>query len=141
MKSSVTTANATSVTSILCLAISDSSRSNGPEKFSRRTSNPGRVIPGAAVALASGSLRSGDVATVDQLAGQLAVVVGTGVIRRIGGDRLSGHRSIGELHRAGDHRLEDLGAEGLLYPGQHLSGVQGARIEHGGQDSVGVQAR
>src|SRR5690625_4481192 len=118
MKSSVTTANATSVTSILCLAISDSSRSNGPEEFSRRTWSPGRVLPGAAVELASGSLRSGDVATVDQLAGQLAVVVGTGATRRIGGDRLSGHRRTGELHRAAAHRLEALGAEGLLYPGQ-----------------------
>ena len=39
MKSSVTWCSATSVTSILCLPMSCSSRSNGPVKLSRRTVN------------------------------------------------------------------------------------------------------
>jgi hypothetical protein len=39
MKSSVTWCNATSVTSILCLPMSCSSRSNGPVKLSSRTVN------------------------------------------------------------------------------------------------------
>src|SRR5699024_8968433 len=98
MKSSVTTASATSVTSILCLAIRESSRSNGPVKFSSRTWNTGRsqtvsaawgsavataeTGPGAAVDGSAGLAgRSGDVATVDELASQLAVVVGALVVR------------------------------------------------------------
>ena len=46
MNSSVTLDSATSVMSSLCLAIRLSSRSNGPSKLSRRTSNAGRLVAG-----------------------------------------------------------------------------------------------
>src|SRR5699024_3033211 len=130
MKSSVTTANATSVTSILCAAISESSRSKGPVKFSSRTSKAG----GAAAV-------SGDVTTVDELPRQLPVVVRTRMVGGEGGDRFGGHGGIGELHRAGDHGAVHGISEVVPHAVQYLARMQGALVDHGRQNAVGVQFR
>ena len=90
MNSSVTLASAISVMSSLCLEISPSSRSNGPAKTSRCTSNgvlpPRRVITPPGVSSTRGGAElgrvglghgaSGRAAAGDELAGQLPVGLG-----------------------------------------------------------------
>src|SRR4051795_13156297 len=130
MNSSVTCASATSVMSSRCLEIRPRRRSNGPSNTSRCTSNGAErprpvsgVVSGAvsgvvsAVAGASGEAplsgpmggpeRSGGVAAGDELTGELTVGLGAGVRGGVGGDRLGGHRGVGELHGAADDRVED----------------------------------
>src|SRR5680860_1509840 len=125
MKSSVTRARATSVMSSWCLEISPSSRSNGPLKFSSRTSKG--TVPGAGAVLTADS---GCVTTGDQLAGQLAVRVGPGAGRGVAGDRLGRHGGVRELHGARDDGVEDLVPEGLHHPGDDLAAVQRAAVVH-----------
>src|SRR5215218_10159736 len=119
MNSSVTCASAIWVMSSWCLVISPSRRSNGPLKLSRWTWNvvvrstasppvgaaagPWRATAGAAVRAPS----SGDVATGDELSGQLPVRRRAGVGRRVRGDRLRGDGRVRELHRPADDRLQE----------------------------------
>src|SRR5690606_36636801 len=134
MNWSVTTASATSVTSSWCLAISESSRSKGPEKFSRVTSN--RPLLAGRASAASGGCTAGD-----ELACELLVGVGTGVVRGVGEDRLGGDRGVGELHGAPDDGREHRGAERLAHARQHLARVQRAAVVHRREDAVGLQPR
>ena len=61
--------------------------------------------------------------------------------RRPGRDRLAGDRGLREPHRPVDHRLEHEVAERLPDPVLHLAGVQGARVEHRGQDAQDARGR
>ena len=113
MKSSVTSASASSVTSSRLRAMRLSSRSKGPSNWGSVTLNPGsRGGP-----CSSGS---GDIAAGDDLAGQPAVGIRTGVGGRVAGDRLIGHGGVRELDRAPDASVEELLTEGLLQALEHL---------------------
>src|SRR6476661_10837155 len=154
MNSSVTFARAISVMSSLCLLMSPSSRSNGPENTSRCTSNgapplrrvmtpPGVTCPadGPSTAVAASVTSSGRPTTGDQLSGQLPVRRGGAVRGGVGGDRLGGERGVGELDRAADDGVEDLVAEVVDDAAHDLLAVQGAPVVHRGQDAVDDQAR
>src|SRR5918994_6273515 len=164
MNSSVTAESETSVMSSSCFAMSESSRSNGPSKFVSATRKPGAdasatpssagtvagaLLPPGALpgALTPGTLSpdrrsseagsaSGDRATEDQLPRELPVRLRRLVVGRELGDGRRRDGGVGELHGAGDHRLEHLLAEGVDDALEHLTGVQRARVVHGGQDAV-----
>src|SRR6188508_1444665 len=117
MNSSVTAESDTSVMSISCFAISESSRSNGPSKFESATRNPvsaasAAPFPAGAVAPVAPSpetgTASGDRATEDQLPCELPIGLRGLVLGGELGDRGRRDRGIGELHGARDHRLEHL---------------------------------
>src|SRR6478736_8685926 len=132
MNSSVTFDSETSVMSSSCLAMSESSRSNGRSKFVRATRNAGSpAVPEASVCVASTWPASGDRATEDQLPGQLAVRLRGLVLGGERGDRRRGDGRIGELHGARDDRLEDLVAERVDDALEHLARVQRACVVHG----------
>src|SRR5918994_1875343 len=145
MNSSVTADSVTSVMSSSCFAMSESSRSKGPSKFDSATRNP---VPDAAGApCATGTVASeacspgtgsasGDRATEDQLPRELPVRLRRLVVGRELGDGRRRDGGVGELDGAGDHRLEHLLTEGVDDPLEHLTGVQRARVVHGGQDAV-----
>src|SRR5690606_30262284 len=133
MNSSVTCARATSVMSRRCLAISESSRSNGPSKFSSVTANSPSGRDPAAVASASdaatapdsGMAFSGGVAAGDQFASETAVGLGPRVVGGVGGDGLGRDGCVRELHGPGDQRGEDGVPERLADAVQYLARVQG----------------
>src|SRR5450830_1862282 len=135
MNSSVTEARATSVMSSLCLPISESSRSNGPEKFSRWTSKVERD------SACSASACSGGAATGDELARQLAVRRRGRGARGVGKDRFGRDRRVRELHRPRDHRVQQPRPEGLLDARHYLSRVQRARVVLGREDAVQNEPR
>src|SRR5687768_312915 len=154
MNSSVTFARAISVMSSLCLLIRPRSRSKGPEKTSRWTSNgvlPDRRVmtppgvagagSGAGAVRASWLTSSGRPTTGDQLSRELAVRRGSAVRRRVRRDRLGGQRRVRELDRAADDRVEDLLPEVVHDAAHDLLAVQGARVEHRREDAVDLQPR
>src|SRR5690554_1407548 len=150
MNSPVTMLSDTSVMSISCLEISESSRSNGPSKLLSVTENfaaswlaaeaaaDGSSADDASVASTAGTAL-GDCATDDQLSSELTVGLGRRVLRGELGDRGGGDGGIRELHGAPDHGLEHLVAEGLDDPLQHLAGVQGTGVVHGSEDAVELE--
>src|SRR6478736_9505541 len=98
MNSSVTFDSETSVMSSSCLAMSESSRSNGPSKFVRATRNAGSpAVPEASVCVASTWPASGDGATEDQLPGQLPVRLRRLVLGGEARDGRRGDRRVGKL--------------------------------------------
>src|SRR5690606_21029397 len=131
MKSFVTRLSAISVTSIERLPMSVSSRSKGPAKLSSARRKP----PGSASA-GAGASTSGDGATGDQLARELAVDLGSRVLGGELGHRHPGDGCVGELHRAAHDGLEHGVAEGLHHAVHDLARVQRAGVEHGHQDAV-----
>src|SRR4030095_10921360 len=150
MNSSVTAESDSSVMSNSCLAMSESSRSNGPSKFDSATRNPVSAAPLPAGPLAPPApstetgRASGDRATEDQLPRELPVRLRRLVLRGELGDRGRRDRGVGELHGARDDRLEHLFAERVDYALEHLARVQRARVVHRREDAVeldgGVQA-
>ena len=65
-------------------------------------------------------VRLGGAAAGDQLAGQLTVGLGTGVVRGVRQDRLCRDGGIGELNGALDDGVEDLVSKGVNDTGQYL---------------------
>src|SRR5690606_38755130 len=142
MNSSVTWARATSVMSSLCLAMSDSSRSKGPEKFSRVTANgvrPGGVAASAAGCWEGAAAGSGDVTAGDELTGEPPVGLGPRVPGGVAGDRLGGDSGVRELDGAVDDRVEHPVAEALADAFEHLPGVEGAPVVHRDEDAVELE--
>src|SRR6186713_1105249 len=133
MNSSVIALSETSVMSSSCLAMSESSRSNGPLKLLRLTRNP--------ASLSSSATGSGGSATIDQLSRELPVRLGRRVVRSEGRDGGASDVRVGELHRATDDALEHLVTESLDDPLEHLAGVQRARVVHGRQNAVELDGR
>src|SRR3954466_1528058 len=99
MNSSVTLLSETSVMSSSCLAISESSRSNGPLKL---LSDSEKTAGSAASATAASSTPAtlGDGGTRDQFSSDLPIGLGGCVLGGEGVQRRSGHRGIRKLHGA-----------------------------------------
>src|SRR5690606_34490998 len=127
----------TSVMSSSCFAMSESRRSNGPSKFSRRSWNPGAsVSTSAAVPAVRAMARLRDRAARDELSRHLAIGLGRRVRRCVLEDGDPGDLRIGQLDRALDDGLEDLVAEGLDDALEHLAVVQEPRVVHRRENAV-----
>src|SRR5690606_12760208 len=139
---SVTCARDTSVMSSLCFAMSESRRSNGPEKFSSVTAKGVRPACGAAPSGASedgAGAASGDVTAGDELTGQPPVGLGPGVGGRVARDRLGGDRRVRELDRPVDHGVEDPVPEPLADAFEDLARVERAAVVHRHEDAVELE--
>ena len=139
MNSSVTALSETSVMSSSCFEIRVSSRSNGPSKTPSETRNP------AALAVVQRRLARGVVRrrrhgrpAPRQPHGRPGRPACSGANSVIG---IAGDRGIRELHRAADHRLEHLVAEGLDDALEHLARVQRARVVHRREHAVELDRR
>ena len=89
--------------------------------------------------MVSAESASGDIAAGDDLPGEPAIGLGTGMGRGIARDRLTGHSGVGELDGPPNLRVVELIPEGILKAIEDLSGVQSPVIDHGGQDSIDLQ--
>ena len=137
MKSSVTRCSASSVTSSWCFPISCSSRSNGPVKLSRRTVNRG----GASVdrARQRPSCEQRHRARTSRASSRYAAApadAGAQVVIGSPATVVSGNRTV-RLITAWNTRSPNASTNPVL----HLAGVQGARVEHRGEDAQDVQVR
>src|SRR5215217_7314521 len=124
MNSSVTAERETSVISISCFEIKDSSRSKGPLKLASEIWNP-------VASVSSSPIGSGDRATRNQLSCELPIRLSGRVLRREARDGRTGDARVGELHRATDNGLEHLVAERLDNALENLARVERARVVHG----------
>ena len=84
---------------------------------------------------------SGHAAAGDELAGQAPVGLGARVPGGVEGDRLGGHRGVGEFDGSADLGVEELVAEDLGEPVEDLARVQGALVDHGRQDPVDLEVK
>ncbi len=76
----------------------------------------------------------------EHLTGQLAVGGGAHRTRVELGDRLTGQGGVGEADGPVDDGVEDLVAEALHDRREHLAGVEGAGVVHGGEEAVDLRA-